>query len=117
MTLTRAQILDANDLERIEVPVSEWGGSVFVRSILAEERAIYEEILFDAKVDEKVRNRRWRGLTLSLCVVDEHGAHLFTEADIDALGKKNANAVDKVFKAALKLNALTEAEVQAHEKK
>ena len=48
--------------------------------------------------------------------MDEKGDRLFTDKDVAQLGAKSAAALDRVFRAAQKLNALGDAAIEAAEK-
>jgi hypothetical protein len=118
--LTRAQILEVKDFPEAErVPVPEWGGDVLIRSMSASERDLYEQDLVAARVGDKdtgVKVTNVRARLLAFVIVDEKGNLLFSEDDIVALGKKSIVAVDRVFARAQKMNALTQADVEALEK-
>jgi hypothetical protein len=109
--LTREAILGAEDLAREEVQVPEWGGSLFVRSMTGTDRDAWEQSLVPSegkggKVGKAdVRNIRAR--LVALCAVDEAGQRLFTDADVQALGAKNAVALDRCARVAQRLNGLT----------
>lgn len=48
-----------------------------------------------------------------MSIVGEDGERLFTEADIIELGKKSAVALDAVYTAAVRLNVLSAAGMEA----
>lgn len=114
MALTRDQILKADDLQRVEVPVPEWGGTVWVRTMTGQEREAYESSFIgrDGKVDLRTGMKDARARLCSLCVVDDAGRSLFTHADIEALSKKSTIAIGRVFDAIQKLNAITDEEIE-----
>ncbi|QDU62172.1 Phage tail assembly chaperone [Planctomycetes bacterium Pan216] len=120
-TLTRDQILGAEDLARESVDVPEWGGQVFVRMMSGEERDEFDQALVakasgtnanNLKVD--VREMRARLCSLTIC--DEKGQLLFSRADVAALGKKSGAALQRVFDAAQKLNKINGDAVKSLEK-
>jgi hypothetical protein len=98
MTLSRDQILAANDLEVREVDVPEWGGTVKVRPLNGAERDRFEASLrkerrrADGKEGtELVANTdNMRAKLVARAVVDDDGKRVFTDADINALGEKSA---------------------------
>lgn len=116
--LTRDQILAADDLPRELVEVPEWGGAVLVRTLTGAERD-----QFEAQVVE-MRGRKIKSLNManlrarlvSLCVVDEKGERLFTDADVKALGGKSAAALQRVFDVASRLSGLGEEDIEELEK-
>ena len=111
--LSREAILRATDLksERVEVP--EWGGCVTVRSMTGFERDAFEASLFDGKGasrKEKLANLRAR--LVAFCVVDAEGKRIFSDSDAEALGRKSAAALDRVFAVAQRLNGLGHTQVE-----
>lgn len=74
MSLTRETILNAKPKTKpIEVP--EWGGTVYIRKLsIAAIQSLKE-------VGERVGGVQW----LIVCLCDEHGNNLFTEADAEQL--------------------------------
>lgn len=107
--LSRDQILSADDLPKQVVPVPEWGGSVYVRTMSGTERDDFES----AYLKDKTKDIRARLAVATVC--DEQGNALFTPADIPALGKKSSAALTRIFEAAMGLNKLTSADVDALE--
>lgn len=97
--LSKSEILGALDLptERVEVP--EWGGAIFIRPLTAAEQ---DRLQRDPNIAENVNAR-----LACLCIVDETGAQLFTEDDVEALGKKSAAAMARVVQAMARVNAAT----------
>ena len=66
MTLTKEQILNADDLKRKEVDVPEWGGTVLLRELTGRERDSFEEGSLDRKTrDIKMTNMRARLVAMS----------------------------------------------------
>ena len=108
--LGRDEILGAQDLKTVEVEVPEWGGVVLVRGLTGVERDALEE------ESAKVGLKNLRARYAARCIVDENGERVFSDEDIEALGKKSAPALHRVFMAALRLSALTPEDVEALEK-
>lgn len=118
--LTRDQILTAQDLRRKTILVPEWGGDVIIRELMAVERDDLETHFLAERAKSKdgveaVRNFRAR--TLAICLIDEDGRSLFTTADIDDLGKKNAAVVSRLFAVLEELSGLSENALEATAKK
>jgi len=108
--LTAEQILGSDDLPIERVPVPEWGGHVFVRSMMAEERDAFEQL----QLSSGVINARGR-----LCVqviVDGAGKRMFEDAQAAALGKKGAGPMDRVFSVACRLNGFGAKDIEELEK-
>lgn len=109
-TLNRDQILEAPDAKREEVQVPEWGGTVLIASMTGTARDAWEQSLVDK--GGKVRMENVRARLVAYTAVDEHGNRIFTDADIEALGRKSAAALERCVKVAQKLNRLTEADME-----
>jgi hypothetical protein len=109
MPLTRDQILKAEDLKREEVPVPEWGGSVFVRTMTGGERDRFEAAFVRDKTDTRAR-------LAAATICDEAGTLLFSATDIEALGRKSAAALERVFVVAMRLSKVGKADVDDLEK-
>ena len=108
MALSKAKILAAKDVKLSEaIPVPEWGGDVYVRTISGTERDKFEE----AYSEQKMKAFRVRFLVLTLA--DESGERLFADADIDALGNKSSVVINRLFDKAWQHNAFTDAAVDA----
>jgi hypothetical protein len=117
--LTKAQILAADDLLREVVEVPEWGGQVMVRGLDGAARDQYEaEFLLIGEIQAGERptyeldllNARARLVALS--VVDEGDQRLFSDEDVVALGKKSAQALDRVYEVAQRLSGLSKKDVE-----
>lgn len=114
--LTRDSILAQSDLPKVKVEVPEWGGVLWVRSMTGSERDAFEA---DAYLLQKqygegigaIRNLRARLVVATAC--DESGQLLFTKADADAVGGKNAHALDRVFQASQRLNGMSDTAVES----
>lgn len=100
--LTKDAILAADDLPREIVPVPEWGGDVYVRTMSGTDRDAFEASLIGK--EGRLENVRARLVSLTLC--DEAGSRMFTDSDITALGGKSAQALDRVFAVAQRLNGI-----------
>jgi hypothetical protein len=101
--LTRDQILSANDLPSETVPVPEWGegATVKVRTLPV------GEFLAAQKVGEQ-QPGHFAANWIIATVTDDEGKPLFTIADIDALEKKSIVVVERLVKAALRMNLRSE---------
>jgi len=104
--LTREQILGRNDrrIELLDIP--EWDGSVYIRVVGADERDAFEMRGVDPKTGDRRRIPNFRARYAAMVVCDEDGNPLFTESDIEALGKKNAAALDRILDKGLELNRM-----------
>lgn len=115
-TLNREEILAASDLKTETVEVPEWGGQVIVKTLMGFERDEFEASLFigpDGKPTIGRTAENVRAKLIAASTVDEAGARMFTAEDVEALGKKSAKALDRVFSAAQAVNGMGRREVEA----
>lgn len=111
MALSRDQILSASDLQRQEIDVPEWGGSVFIRMMSAGEHARL------AQDFEAIPKESYVFYLLSKTLCDETGGLLFpAPGDIGLLATKSMAATERVYEAVARLNKLEKSDVQASEK-
>jgi hypothetical protein len=109
-TLTREAILSSQDLMTEPVEVPEWGGIVHVRALSAgESLALQDAVAQKSGLDPVVE-------FVAAVLVDEAGQRLFTADDIGTLKGKGFKALMRVFDAATKLNAFTQADTEELEK-
>ena len=101
MALNKAAILAAGDFKLDKVNVPEWGGDVFIKTITGLDRDRFE----DGYSEQKMKNFRSRFLVLTLC--DEKGERLFTDVEVEELGKKSSLVINRLFEKAWSLNAFT----------
>lgn len=105
--LDKAAILAVSDTKLDKVHVPEWNGDVYIKTLSGTERDTFE----DAYSQEKMKNFRARFLTLTLC--DKSGERLFTDAEVDTLGKKSATVISRLFEKAWAFNAFRNEDVEA----
>jgi hypothetical protein len=111
MSLSKTDILGADDLPKQEVSVPEWGGHVWVRTMTGTERDAFEAALLNGQNKAtNLSNIRARMAVLTVC--DDAGDRLFDDADMAALGKKSAAALDRVFAVAQELNHFGDKDVE-----
>lgn len=113
MTLTRQQILDADDRQMEVVQVPEWGGSVNVIGLSATERDDFESSLLVRNGKKRdVSTHNIRAKLAVRCIVDENRMPVFSIEDIQRLGMKSASALTRVFEAAQRLSGLGDQDVE-----
>lgn len=110
--LSKADILKADDMQREPVEVPEWGGTVYVRRLTADERDIFEFNMIKTQTTGKGLRASYVGLAL----VDETGQRLFEDEEIPILGTKFAGAVDRIFEVVARINKITEQDIKDLEK-
>jgi len=112
--LSREEILQADDIKRDTVDTPEWGGSVLVRGLNAEQ---YLDMGFDLRTDDDTLNpekvKAMMPTIVSMGVIDEDGEPLFTEADIKPLAKKSFGPVNRISTRILELSGLRTGEEDA----
>jgi len=107
--LTKDEILKADDSKSEFVEVPEWGGAVYVSTMTAKERDIFEA---DVYRGGKVEMANLRAKLVALTVVDKEGRKLFQYKDAELLGKKSARALDRLFAVAQRINGLTKEDIE-----
>ncbi len=111
-TLSRDAILNINDTALVQVDVPEWGGAVYVRPMSGRDRDAYDLEMVQA--GGKIENMRARIAVRVVC--DADGNLMFKPEDADALGKKSAKALDRIY-AAMESTSKTTADGIAQLKK
>ncbi len=115
-TLSRHQILSATKLKAETVEVPEWGGSVIVREMTGTERDAWEaEIVAAGGLQAAGAMKNARAKLAVRTVVDDEGKRLFTDNDIEVVGRLSATALDSVFMVAARLSGLTAKDMEALE--
>lgn len=107
--LGRDEIFAAADVQKEDVAVPEWGGTVRVIGLTGSERDQYEAWIISGKGKNRdVNLRNSRAKLVMMCVVDADGKRVFDESDIVRLGAKSALALQRVFDKAAALSGLDE---------
>jgi len=96
MILNKESIINAKDLQTVEVEVPEWGGSVLVRALSAGDRDEFTQWVTDK--EGKINSRDFMTKLVSISLVDEEGNRLFSAEELIELNKKSSKAIDKLFK-------------------
>jgi hypothetical protein len=113
-TLTRDEILSADDLTSERVKVPEWGGEVIVRALTGTLRDAWETSMVSADGKRlKVDSSNVRAKLVAVSVVDDKGKRVFTDKDVIRLGNKSAAALERVVDVAKRLSAIGEDELEA----
>jgi hypothetical protein len=111
--LTRDAILKAQDLPTEVVEIPEWNGAVIVRGLTGAERDAFEQSIVETRgKNTRMNLRNIRAKLVALTVVDEDGNRIFSDEDAEALGKKSAAALDRVFAVAQRLSGLRPEDVE-----
>ncbi len=116
--MTGEDILKLDDLPREAITVPEWNGVAgFVRTMTGEERDAYEAEFFANGEDEAINRANVRARLVARTFVNDAGERFFSDAQIKALGRKSAKALDRIFEVAQRLNRLSKADMDALVKK
>lgn len=108
----REKIFSADDITKELVEVPEWGVTVELRSMTANERAGMTEQASRGG-GEKIDIKLMYALTLIASVYDpESGLPLFTIADKEALLSKNGAVVERLATKAMGVSGLSEKAVE-----
>lgn len=120
--LSREEILNSNDLEPVFVPTPEWAGGnpdagVLVRPLSGFERDNLEKQMIKVRKNKAEYDvdgffGNFRAKICSMCIVDENGQNIFTPADVEALGRKNAGTLSRVSSKAQEISAFTDEDVE-----
>lgn len=108
MALTREQIDQADDAKILRV--AAFGGEVCLRLMSVGDRDSYELKLVEAG-GKAIPDFRSELLSRTLC--DEKGVLLYPgQEGVDALKRRSADEMHKLWQAAMRHNALTEEEIK-----
>lgn len=104
--LTREQIL-ASKPQTVTVDVPEMGddAQVTVSEMSGIAREEYERVIFDSK-GKLVSDKSLRACLVACTAVDEAGEMLFSAQDVHALGRTSAQALNRIYEAAMRLNGM-----------
>lgn len=110
-TLSKEEILNADDRKIITVDMPEWSGEIRLRPMTGYERDKFEGS--NQKKGGGVDFTNIRAKLASLTIVDEKGDLIFNTPDgVAALGKKSGAALDRIFTVIQKLNAIGEKDLE-----
>lgn len=119
MTLTAADIVAADDLDRELVHVPEWGGAVWVYALNGRERGQYMQAVVD--VDKNTGKAspvigKAELVLVALSVKDDDGRRLFPDGDgMAQLAGKSARVIARLHAVANRLSGLAVDSVEVAE--
>ncbi len=111
--LTKEDILKADDLKTEEVVA--WKGKLLVRGLTGSERDEFERSVYgnSLKEEDTMNFKNFRAKLVALTVVHpEDKSRLFSFDDVEALGRKSAQELDKVFAVAQKLSGFGRKDIE-----
>ena len=97
--LTAESILQSDDFTFADVDVPEWGGTVRIRSMSGAQRATLRKAL-------EAGTETGDEMVCVMCIVDEDGNRIFNSSQIEALRKKNTNAITRIAMRALEISGM-----------
>lgn len=106
--LSAMDILGAADLDVAKEVIPEWPGpdgqpgTILLRQLSAE-----DSISMNTEIEKAPKDGMF--IILVYCAVDENGAALFTSDSIPALRKKSLRVLNRLQRAALRVNSMTAA--------
>lgn len=115
--LSKADIFAAQDIKRETLAVPEWGGDISLIQLSGTARARIMEI-HQEFADKGVlkQTTALQDAMLVACIADETGAPIFTAEELPALHEKNGVVLEKIVRAALKLNGMGAAAEEVEKK-
>jgi hypothetical protein len=112
-TLSRKQILQADDIQQQLVDVPEWGGQVLVRGLTGAERDRFEAGVLERKGKHyNVNMANIRAKLVAATCIDGDGQLLFGDDDVPLLAEKSGLALQRVFEVAQQLSGLSETDLE-----
>lgn len=108
----RTRVLQVEDLPREAVHVPEWDATIYVRTLTARERDAFESQQLQLSERKRDTNDNIRARLVVLASVDEQGVRVFADADADALGNKASAALDRLATVALRLNRISNSDIE-----
>ncbi|MBQ6480528.1 MAG: hypothetical protein IJI45_05375 [Anaerolineaceae bacterium] len=109
--LTADAIFAAEDFNYADVECPEWGGTVRVRSLSGGQRSVITQ-----RVQVKETEELEELLTV-MGVVNEDGARIFTNKDIEALKKKSNAPISRIAKKIMEISGIGNADEAVNEAK
>lgn len=112
----REDILGSDDLAKREVAVPEWKcGKVTLRELSGTDRDDWETSL--VRLDENgkrvVSRENARANLVARSIVDAEGNRVFSDADIEKLGRKSGKVLDRLYDVAVELSGIGPKAIEA----
>lgn len=105
--LSRDDILNAQDFRTDEIDVPEWGGTVLVRELSAAEADKTGFSMADKQGNIDLSKAEGLAIrVVALGVIDEKHRRVFTEKDVEALGRRSRLAINRVATRIMQLSGL-----------
>ena len=124
MYLSKQQIIAANDRVTEDVAVPEWAPTgvdpatcfVRVRSLSGTQRDAFEASMMGSVGTDGARKPNLVNMRARFCaqvMVDDTGARMWSDAEVELLGDRSAAALDRVYTVGQRLSSAGDAAVTA----
>lgn len=111
--LSKKDILAVSDIKCEEVEVIEWGGSVMVYGLTGKQRGELEASVVEMRGQTQIMHlQNLKVLMCSMAIRDENGARMFDSDEVDELGAKSTQALERVYDVAQRLSGMSTTEVE-----
>ncbi|MEM9752561.1 MAG: hypothetical protein AAF916_04170 [Planctomycetota bacterium] len=95
-------------VQKVHVP--EWDVDVYVHAMTSAEKEAWEDTITDKK--GRVRKKNLRADLAVEVMRDANGDRIFERDDVDDLAEQPASALSRIYDVAMKLNGVTEEDVE-----
>ena len=112
MAMTRDAILNAKGFRKREVEIPEWNDTIFIRAFSSIDRGIIEAEMASIQGGNYDKYALVRAKVCVASICDENGNMLFTEADVEEIGKKDSAVIERIFNEAIDLNGYTDQDIE-----
>lgn len=108
--LSREDILDADDLQRKEVDIPEWGGTAYIRQLRGDE---FEEVVNDVlggnpEIEDFSEAEHFQAELLVRCLCDEDGERILEPDDVEVLAQKSVAVLNRLSEVVNEVNGFEE---------
>ncbi len=114
--LTGDDVLAAKDMQPVDVPVPEWGGTVCVRPLASWEQDQWDILVAEAKEDDKTMPDLFRARFAQMGLCHPDGSPLLTAAQLKALSQKSVAPINRVCRKIREISGMEEGAVERAEK-
>lgn len=108
--LDRDAILKAKDIQIEKLEISEWGGSVFIKSLSGKERDKIEQSTMQGGSASNFSDFRAKFAAAVVC--DQDGKRIFSDGDYRLLTDKSAYALQQILDAGMSLSHMSDDDVE-----
>lgn len=107
------KILSADDIKIEPIDLDEWGVKAFIRVMNGTERDSWEVY---AQKQLKADKVNMRARLAAICLCNAHGERIFKDEQTAELSQKSSIVLDRIYDAAIRLNKIGAADLEALEK-